>query len=107
MYSGGDTEKQNALFAAMGAPPEMFDGLRQSTEVEIFPCNWKTIECFIDLQTQWRTGMSGATGLDYTAVSMVLDLREILKPKKRREVFDGIRVMESAALELWAEQREE
>ena len=90
----------------MGATPEMFEGLRKSAEVEVYPCNWETVQCFIDLQNQWRVGMSGATGLDYVAVPVVMDLRGIIRPKARRRVFEGLRIMESAVLSLWAEKRE-
>lgn len=106
MYSGGGDEvKQNALFATMGATPEMWDELRKSADVMIYPCNWLTVSVFMALQTQWRTGMSGATGLDYAALPAVFDVLGIAK-KARKRVFDGIRVMESAVLNLWAERRD-
>ena len=89
----------------MGAAPEMFEGLRKSAEVLIYPENWTTLQCFIDLQTQWRTGMAGATGLDYAAVPTVLEMRGITRPKHKRKVFAGLRVMEAAALEIMAERR--
>lgn len=89
----------------MGATPEMFDELRKADTVEIYPCNWITLEVFIDLQTQWRTGMAGATGLDYSALPAVMDLRGIIKLKDRKRIFSGIRIMESAVLKLWSERR--
>jgi hypothetical protein len=54
--------------------------------------------CFIDLDTQWRHGFSGRTGLDYGAVFQVF--RHLgLKRKKQRQWFSDIRVMEAAALD--------
>jgi Phage related hypothetical protein (DUF1799) len=49
------------------------------------------------MQTQWRTGMSGATGLDYSALNEVWERLDV--PLSRRDdVFQDIRVMENAAL---------
>ena len=48
--------------------------------------------------TQWRTGMSGATGLDYTALAEIW--RRLKVPiANRDEVFQDIRIMENKALE--------
>lgn len=47
--------------------------------------------------TQWRVGMSGATGLDYAALPVVMRLAGI-PAKDRADVFEGIRTMEDAAL---------
>lgn len=57
------------------------------------------------VQTQWRVGMAGATGLDYVAVLQLL--RDAYpKRKKRLEIFNDIRVCERTQLECWAEQRD-
>lgn len=55
------------------------------------------------MATQWRTGMAGATGLDYTAVPTVMDLLDIA-PEHRRDRFDDLRTMERAALEVMNEK---
>lgn len=55
--------------------------------------------------TQWRTGMGGATGLDYTGVCAYLD-EQGLPADERREVFAGIQACERATLEVWSEQRQ-
>ena len=49
--------------------------------------------------TQWRTGMSGPTGLDYNALPIVMKL-EGVQMRDRQDVFDCVRIMESAALKL-------
>lgn len=56
------------------------------------------------MQTQWRVGMSGPTGLDYQGVSAYLDLRGI-GPEQRRELFELLQACERATLDVWAEQR--
>lgn len=48
--------------------------------------------------------MGGATGLDYSAVAAVMDIQGV-KPKKRAKMFEHIRIMEAAVLEMWAENK--
>ncbi len=60
---------------------------------------------FFALSTQWRVGMGGLTGLDYNALPALFSLLGI-KKKSRRELFFGLREMERAALNVWADQRE-
>ena len=62
------------------------------------------LQVFMALQTQWRVGMNGATGLDYAALPAVLDLCAVRR-KQRPDVFWALRVMEGEALRLWAAQR--
>ncbi len=50
---------------------------------------------------QWRTGMGGATGLDYSAVPVVMDMVGVKGKRRRREVFRDVRVMEKEALRTW------
>ena len=51
------------------------------------------------MSTQWRTGVSGATGLDYGVLPHVMRLVGV-GVKDRAAVFDEIRLMEDAALEM-------
>ena len=51
------------------------------------------------MDTQWRVGMSGATGLDYAALPVVMRLVGV-SPAERAEVFAGVQTMEQAALEF-------
>lgn len=64
-----------------------------------------TWRLWIDLQTQWRVGMGGATGLDYAAVWALLDRR--LPRRRRADAFEQIQAMERTALTVWAERDEE
>lgn len=67
--------------------------------IEVWPENWQSVNFFMEFcRTQWRTGMGGATGLDYTAV--LACLRTLRLGRERAdEVFADVRVMEAAALE--------
>lgn len=71
----------------------------------LWPDNVRTWSCWQGVQTQWRVGMGGATGLDYAGVRAFLDEQQ-LAGDERREVFSGIQACERATLEVWAEQRE-
>ena len=50
------------------------------------------------MDTQWRVGVGGATGLDYGALPMVLRFLGV-KRAEWSAVWDSVRVMERAALE--------
>ncbi len=80
--------------AAFGFSAEDFD-----SEVGIWPDNWDAFELFAALQTQWRSGMAGPVGLDYTAIEPVMRLQGI-KKRDRREVFESVRLMELEALSV-------
>lgn len=71
----------------------------------LWPDNVRAWSCWQGVQTQWRVGMGGATGLDYAGVRAFLDEQD-LQCDERRDVFAGIQACERATLEVWAEQRE-
>ncbi|PHM50582.1 DUF1799 domain-containing protein [Xenorhabdus sp. KK7.4] len=75
---------------AFGFIPEQLD-------VEVWPDVWDSYLVFSAMQTQWRVGMNGATGLDYSPLNQVMDYLNI---KDRATVFNDIRVMEIKALGL-------
>ncbi|PRC93089.1 DUF1799 domain-containing protein [Solimicrobium silvestre] len=66
-------------------------------DVEVWPDNVQTVNCFIALSTQWKVGMNGVTGLDYAAVLLVMDLFEV---DDKKEVFSGLQMMEVEALKF-------
>jgi len=68
-----------------------------SDEFEIWPDNWLAVEVFISMGTQWRTGVSGATGLDYGVLRDVMALRRV-PDDDQPELFDWLRLMEGEAL---------
>lgn len=69
----------------------------------LWPENEQTWGVWLQCQTQWRVGMSGATGLDYAGVRALLDEIDWTPGPERRQIFDGVRVLERATLEAWAE----
>jgi hypothetical protein len=68
-----------------------------ATSVEIWPDNVRPFEVFQALQTQWRVGMGGPTGLDYSAIPVTLRLRGVPRAAWP-QLFGDLRIMESAAL---------
>lgn len=71
----------------------------------LWPCNVLAWQCWSGVQTQWRVGAGGATGLDYAGVRADLDERG-LTGEERRDAFNGIKACEAATLKAWAEQRD-
>ena len=91
MHSKGPSEAEAAAF---GLTLEEASG----PAVEIWPDNLSTVNAFIAMNTQWRVGMAGATGLDYNVLPTVFRLNRVPRGEWQ-DVFEGIRTMESAALE--------
>lgn len=90
-----------AHLQALGA----FNREAHAKEVYLWPDNLPAWGAWQAVQTQWRVGMGGATGLDYTGVRAWLDEQGSAGPE-RRELFAGIQACERATLEVWAEARE-
>ena len=67
-------------------------------DVEVWPEHYQSFGVFSAMGTQWRTGMAGMTGLDYSALPVIEERLEIPKEDSPR-IFEEIRIMESAALE--------
>jgi hypothetical protein len=71
----------------------------------VWPDNLPAVNVFVALSTQWRTGFSGATGLDYTAVPVVLRLQQLPR-SDWPDTFDALRVLEGEALAVMREASE-
>ncbi|WP_158602119.1 DUF1799 domain-containing protein [Pararobbsia silviterrae] len=96
--------------AAFGA--SQFDigranALRVDGAYEVYPENWRVVQLFLALSTQWRmtalSTMADArliqTGFDYAAVEPVMRLTGI-KCRHRAALFKDLQVMEDAVLEV-------
>jgi len=57
--------------------------------------NWDIVAMFLRMQTQWRIGFGGPTGLDYAAMDWLCRLYSVQDPVG---LFEGLQVMEAAAL---------
>ncbi|WP_447888896.1 DUF1799 domain-containing protein [Serratia fonticola] len=68
-----------------------------SDPVEILPDVWQAFEVFRAMATQWRTGMSGVTGLDYNCLPWLMKLHGV---EDEAVALTDIRVMEATALSV-------
>jgi hypothetical protein len=68
-----------------------------SEVVEVWPENWPAFELFAYMQTQWRMGMGGPTGLDYNVLLHKMD-RMRLSSADYEQMEADVQVMEHAAL---------
>lgn len=85
---------------AIGLTPEDFP----PPEFRLWASNWPAIQFYTQVSTQWRTGMSGATGLDYNVIFHELD-RKGLKPEDYDEMMASIRLIEETALHVLHEKK--
>lgn len=69
------------------------------------PENWDTLLVFMACQTQWRkefAGMGGELiyhGLDYPGLSIVIRMQGY-RGRAAQDIFEGLQIMESAALPI-------
>jgi hypothetical protein len=87
-------EPDIAELAAAGLKPEDFE----NESVEIWPENERAADLFSKLSTQWRIGLSGPTGLDYTPMFRMMD-RMQLSDENYDALFSDMRFIERIALD--------
>jgi len=69
-------------------------------EFEVWEENWEALNLFFRLQTQWRVGFNGATGLDYSVLPVLFDLYGV---QDRVDTFESIQVCEAELLTILQE----
>lgn len=69
----------------------------------IWPETLPPLRVFAALDTQWRVGFGGATGLDYNVLPTTLRLLGVPRADWP-ELFEDIRTMERAALDVMHQQ---
>ncbi|ATA55170.1 hypothetical protein CKY39_19605 [Variovorax boronicumulans] len=96
-------ELARAIYTPDPTPQEAADiGLtveEASLEVDCWPEHEVVAGVFGRMGTQWNTSFSGATGLNYCALPVVLRLAGVPRADWRR-LFEDIRTMERAALDF-------
>jgi hypothetical protein len=70
----------------------------------VWPDIWPAFLLFEAMSTQWRVGMGGPIGLDYTAISTVAQMLG-MKKKDTTKAFQDIRVMEAEAMLVMSESK--
>lgn len=71
---------------------------------EVWAELWPAVQIFIDVRGQWRAGPGGAYALDHAALPA--HARPGRNGRRGRRNFCDLQVMEQAALDWFAEQRE-
>jgi hypothetical protein len=81
---------------------------RQQNICYLWPCNLRTFNLWMQVQTQWRTSATGSkTGLDYAGVEAWMRSQRILRPSARAEAMRCLQAMEIASINAWAQQRQD
>lgn len=68
-----------------------------SMPFEVWPENEAAVSMWLRMSTQWRVGVNGVFGLDYSVLFELMNLYGIVD---RKELVESIRVMESAAVPI-------
>tara|TARA_R100001510_G_scaffold20607_1_gene18003 strand:+ start:943 stop:1260 length:318 start_codon:yes stop_codon:yes gene_type:complete len=63
----------------------------------VYEENWLTVEMFLRCQTQWRVGISGIVGLDYTTV---LEMIKLYSVQDAVSLMENLQIMEAAILKI-------
>jgi len=72
--------------------------------VSVWPEFVDAVKVFFSMQTQWRIGLSGATGLDYSALDAVYKGLGI-SSSQVLDVFPQLQVIESTYLKVLKENK--
>lgn len=101
---GGESSHVDAALAAFGLVLE--GSIPVAPEFHLLPDNVPAFDLFQQVQTQWRIGFAGPTGLDYAGVRASPAFRRIRR-RLRERTLDEICIMERAWLDAAAEVRAE
>jgi hypothetical protein len=98
----GDKKELEQDFGVFGVPPQEFlDGIKDK-DFELWEENAEPFDLFVKLQTQWRSGPSGFTGMDYAGVRAALAM---MRRRMTPELFGLLQVMETAGLKALRESK--
>jgi len=89
----------------LGASSEQIAAARLEAvqkDFEVWEENWEIVVMFLRMSTQWNTSMSGLTGLNYPSLECLCKLYSVKDPVA---IFEGVQVMEGAALAILNSKR--
>jgi hypothetical protein len=93
-----ETERLKQEAAGLGLPADAVAELIGPQAPRVFlvwPQNWDAVMMFNRLQTQWRNGPRGPSGLDYGAAQWLFSLCAVTQPFT---LLEDLQVMENAYL---------
>ncbi|MBY0474219.1 MAG: DUF1799 domain-containing protein [Nitrosomonas sp.] len=96
---------------ACNAPPHVIETAKrnfsgsQENDCDVWEENWESVMLFLAMGTQWTVSATGhAIGINYVSLESAMKLANI-KKKKRASLFIDVRIMESAALDVYREKQ--
>lgn len=95
-------DEQDAALAAFGL---QLAERGQDRVFHLWPEHRRVLDLWFSVQTQWRVGMAGPTGLDYQGVEACIRMSRIAPPRRVPTLLAELQIMERAALAAWAEMR--
>lgn len=102
MHGGLDTASRRKGLAVLGLDWVLEDA---PDAVDVWPDVWPAVELFDALGTSWNVAPTGRLiGLRYEVIPVVMDLHAIHGTDRRRDLFEDVRVMESAVRVMINEQ---
>jgi len=78
---------------------------QDSDDCEVWQENWESVLLFLAMGTQWNISPVGhPLGINYGSLESTMKMSAV-KKKKRASLFMDVRVMESAALDVFREKQ--
>ncbi|MBY0499293.1 MAG: DUF1799 domain-containing protein [Nitrosomonas sp.] len=78
---------------------------QDSDDCEVWQENWESVLLFLAMGTQWSISPTGQPiGINYGSLESTMKMTSV-KKKKRASLFMDVRMMESAALDVFREKQ--
>lgn len=104
--ASAEAEELDAAWARFGVERVGQESTKDVQAFHLLPECVPVFALWQELQTQWRIGFAGPTGMDYSAVEAYMRMSH--NPLRRDSTTIGyLRTMERAALKVFAEKRAE
>ena len=76
-----------------------------NNDYEVWDHNWDIVMMFLKMSTQWSTSFGGYVGLKYEVLLLQGGLFDLYQVEDRKEMLEGVKIMELAALKELNKER--
>tara|TARA_B100000212_G_C27256840_1_gene482682 strand:- start:61 stop:318 length:258 start_codon:yes stop_codon:yes gene_type:complete len=76
-----------------------------NNDYEVWDHNWDIVMMFLKMSTQWSTSFGGYVGLKYEVLLLQGGLFDLYQVEDRKEMLEGLKIMELAALKELNKER--
>ena len=76
-----------------------------NNDYEVWDDNWDIVMMFLRMGTQWSTSFGGYVGLKYEVLLLQGGLFDLYQVEDRKEMLEGLKIMELAALKELNKER--